>query len=406
VRHLEAEHPSRLLRRLRACLTGLLAVVAAASPLEADVINRIVLRVNDRIATLQDYELRRAQLLADLGQADLDEETRRKALGQLSERVYRDMFEELLLQSRADQLDIRVSERTLEEVIKSLREDMGVPDEAAFEIALAQSGMTVPEFRERWRENLRMREVVGLEVTGKIVGALNEDALRRIYRDQPERFRSPEQVRLREVVVLDTSSLSAEERATLAAQLQAAMASGEGFEELLAERKEAGELSGIIELGWVRPGELAADLEKVAFGLPVGGVSEPVPARGGHHVIQLLERRESRIQPFEEVSDAILRQERERLFPQRYREYLTQLEESSHIVLAPPPGAASFRQVEGSLAEEVKDAPVPAAAQDQEAGEEEDQGEPPGSPPVGDAAPVEGGEEEPAAPPEEPPVRL
>ena len=334
-------------------IVAVLIFLAAAPPAQAVVLNRIVLQINDRIATLKDYELRRAQMLADLAQAPMSPEEKARARDQVGERVFRDLYEEMLLLSRADQLQIAVPEARLDEVVRQMRENMGLGDEQEFELALAQTGLSREDFRDRWRRNMRMREVIGREVNAEILQALTDESLRRIYRENPDRFRTPRQVRVREVVVLDGSPLGADERRELAAELTAALAAGEDVEARVSELAAEETTSTFIDLGWVGPGELSPALDEVVFELPEGGVSEPVTARGGLHVLQVLERREPMLQPFDEVVQNIRAAEEARLFAARYEQYLDDLEEGSFIRLEPPPEAAEFRGVAGSIAEEV-----------------------------------------------------
>lgn len=351
------------LRIATTVLVGLTLWSVSGEPAVAEVVNRIVLQVNDRIATLKDYEVRRAQMLADLEQAPMPPEEKARAREGVAERVFRDLYEEMILLSRADQLDIRVPEDRLDEVMAQIRQDMGVPDEESFDLALAQTGMSREDFRERWRQNLRMREVVAREVTSEIQPQLTREALRRVYRENPEDFQVPARVRLREVVVLDDSSLSADERRALATELRTVLAEGGEVEEVVSQHAEEGTTSGLIHHGWVEPGELASALEEAAFALAEGDVSEPVAARGGLHVLQVVERSEPSLRPFEEVVEEIRAREYNRLQPVQLREYMEEREASSYIRIEPPPEAAGFRRARGSLADEV----VPATEEGAEA---------------------------------------
>ena len=67
-------------------------------------------------------------------------------------------------------------------------------------------------------------------------------------------------------------------------------------------------------------------------------------ARGGLHLVQVLDRRESRIPPFSEVQEAIQAREQERVFRQEIAKYMVELEKKSLIVANPPAEAAGFRR--------------------------------------------------------------
>lgn len=390
-----------------------------APPAAAEVINRIVLQVNDRIATLKDYEIRRSQMLADLEQAAMAPEEKARARADVAVRVFRDLYEEMILLSRADQLDIRVPEDRLDQVVDQIRSDMGVPDEESFEIALAQTGMSVEDFRERWRQNLRMREVVAREVNATVRSDLNREALRQVYRDNKDQFRVPARVKVREVVVLDDSSLGSAERQDLAMELRSLLEEGGEAEGTIAGYAEAGTTSSLIDHGWVEPGELAPALDEAVFALSEGEVSEPVSGRGGLHVLQAVERTEPTVQSFEEVIDQIRRREEARIYDKRYQEFMEELEEASYVRIEPPPEAEDFRRAKGSLVDEVvpetpegEELTEAAAAEGElqqmaeEAREtaEEAEASEPGVLPAGVATGSERDDAPDAAPPEEPPL--
>jgi len=334
-----------------------LGSLGAASPAQAEVLNRIVLRVNDRIATLQDYEVRRSQLVGELLQQGLSRDEQMQQMEQLGERVFSDLYEELMLLSRADQLDIRITDRQLDTVIDQMREQMGIPDRQAFRTAVEQSGLGFEEFKQQWRSQLRMREVITREVEMPIQEELKEEDLRRFYRNNPEQFRTPEKHKLREVVVLDDSELSEAERDRLARAIAEELRAGRTLDEVVPSHAEAGVTSDIIDLGWVQQSELSPELRGVVEAAAPGTVTDPVPARGGLHVCVVEDFEESTLQSFDQVADEIRRIERRRLRDERVPAYMEELEQLSYIRIDPPPGAQKFRQYRGSMTEELPELP-------------------------------------------------
>jgi peptidyl-prolyl cis-trans isomerase SurA len=306
------------------------------------VLNRVVLRINDRIATLRDYEQRRREMVREILRREQDPEERQRLISQSAETVFADMFRELLLESRADQLGIDISDAQVDVAISQLRQNYNIKTDQEFAAALAQSGMTVQQLRAQLRNTLRVQEVRGREVASRV--KVEEEDLRRYYRKNLEQFRQPEQVQLREAVVLEEGGAPAEERSRIASEIRAKVAAGVPLADAVAEYAEKGTVSNVIELGWVSPGDLDKNLETAVWKLPKNSVSEPVAARGGLHLVQVIDRRESRIPPFSEVSAAIQAREEERVFRDEVGKYLTELEKKSLIVAKPPEEAAGFRR--------------------------------------------------------------
>lgn len=348
------------------------AILATAAPARADVVDRVVLRVNDQIATLLDYERRHAESLQQLQAADMPEEQRAQVRASLGNRIFRDMLEELLLISRADQLGIYPTEEQVDRGVRAVRQQYGIASDDEFAAALATQGLSLAEFREQVRSQLRMREVVTREVTDEL--DVEEDDLRRVYRAGLDRYQVPERYRVRELIVLEEGRDPEEVRA-LAEEIRAELAGGRGMEELAAEHAVAGTTSNVVDLGWVSAGELDPGLETAIRDLEPGSFSEPVPGRGGLHVIELQEMQEARVQSFSEVAGQIAAEERQRLYQEHIGEYMRGLEESAYVRAEPPQEAAGFRTVAGSRGEQDPFAdfePATAPGDDAEGGSDVD----------------------------------
>lgn len=331
-------------RLLALPLLGLLLLPAA---LRAELVNKVVLRVNDQIATLYDFEQRRAGMAQEiLRQQNLSDTERRELMAQVGELAFKDMFEELLIESRAEQLGIEVSETQIDQQVDNMKQNFGIQTDEQFAQALAQSGMTEPELRERLRRDLRAREVMGREVQSRI--NLDEDDLRRFYQKNRDQFRQPEQLQLREVVVLEEGGLpGAQERSALAAQIRQAVAAGKSLADAVAEHAQKGHTSNVIDIGWVSPGDLDPNLESAVWKLAPGTLTEPVAGRGGLHLLQVVERRDARVLSFAEVQEQIRMREQRRRMQDEIAVYMAELEKKSLIVAEPPPGAEGFRRFLG-----------------------------------------------------------
>ena len=306
----------------------------------AEEANRIVLRVNERIATLLDYERLKQERAVAIARSRLGEAERQEMLSQIGEAVLRDLFDEMLVLSRADQLGERVDEAEIEQALAQTKENYGIQSEQEFELALSQSGMTRDDLRTQIEKNLLIRKVMSREVYSQL--DLEEEELRRYYRENLEEFTEPAKLQLREFVVLDSAGLAADEMQSLGASLREAVIAG-GGEAAIAQSESAGQTTGWIELDWVTREDLDPQLAAAVEELPVEGVSEPTGARGGLHVLQLLGTREPEVLSFQDVADRIRAVLSDRLFQDALDGYMRDLEAKAHIVSNPPPDAAGFR---------------------------------------------------------------
>ncbi len=313
--------------------------VAAQSSPGAE--NRVVLRVNDRVATLYDYQRAVNDQVGLVRNAPgLTEQERQERVVDAGRFVMKALFEELLIMSRADQLAVVIDESEVEEQLRATRDRFGFENDEQFHQALAQQGMREEDFRAQIHKQLRGNVVRGREVATRVV--VEDEDLRRFYRENEDRFRLPERARFEEVVVLE-AVVPADRLAPLAALARTRMLAG-GTAAEVAEGLGEGVTS--VDVGWVTAGDLAPALDAVAWEIEVDGVAEAIAARGGLHVLKMLERTPATVRPFEDVRDAIQQEERSRLFAEEYDLYLTELADAAYIVERLPAGAEGYRPVE------------------------------------------------------------
>ena len=302
----------------------------------------IVLRVNERISTTWDYQRRRAEKIRMIqGAETLPDQQRQRLLANVGVSTMDDIFEELLMLSRADQLGIRVNDADLDRAIASTRQNFGIETEEEFTQALQSSGMNLEQYRQNLSRTLLVQKLMGQEVHPRVT--LEEEDLRRFYQNHLEDYQEPERLQLQEVVVLSTSERSSEELEEIAQEIRQQVESGDDFEQVVAPFVEEGVVSNAIDLGWVEIGDLDVNLEKAVWDLETGGVSAPVEGRGGLHILVVSERQEARLKPFADVEDEIRSMEGERLLGSEMQTYLEELEAAAYVVVSAPPDAVGFR---------------------------------------------------------------
>lgn len=309
--------------------------------------NRVLIRVNDRIGTLFDYEVRRDDRLRGIQNSDVPPARRAEMIASVGAEVLNDMLEELLVLSRADQIGFVPDAREIDLAVKRAQESFGIDSDEQFDQALAKTGMSRETFRNQVEVNLRVSSVMAREVQRRV--ELTEEDARRFYYDHEDDFTLPERLRLEEIVVLEASSLSPDRRAELADEIRAALVTGTTMEAIAAQHQESKATSGVVGLGWVEKGDLDEALENAVQALAAGEFSQPVAARGGLHILGVLEREAASLQPFAEVSGRISEIERNRLFREEYRQFMRELRAKAYILVRELPEDAQGFDVEQSI---------------------------------------------------------
>ena len=84
------------------------------------------------------------------------------------------------------------------------------------------------------------------------------------------------------------------------------------------------------DLGWLNPGDLVPELERVALALPLGKLSGPIQTQFGHHLIQITDRRR------QDIGEQVRRHEakreiRKEKFSRRYEQWIKELRDKAWI---------------------------------------------------------------------------
>ena len=104
-------------------------------------------------------------------------------------------------------------------------------------------------------------------------------------------------------LLVGTANRSEAEATALAGKLRARIVGGEKLADLartLSDDPGSRERGG--DLGWIRPGATVPEFERAAFALtPAAPLSQPIRSQYGVHLLELVEKRDATVKPYEEV---------------------------------------------------------------------------------------------------------
>ncbi len=128
------------------------------------------------------------------------------------------------------------------------------------------------------------------------------DVIERHYREHPLDFGTPAEVHVRHLLV-GTANRSPADAMALATRLRARIVQGERLSDLartVSDDPGSRERGG--DLGWIRRGSTVPEFERAAFALTrTAPLSPPIRSEFGVHLLELVERRDAVIKPYEEV---------------------------------------------------------------------------------------------------------
>ncbi|MCC6589483.1 MAG: peptidylprolyl isomerase [Bryobacterales bacterium] len=145
---------------------------------------------------------------------------------------------------------------------------------------------------------------------------ITDAMVKQAYEGQMERWRSPERVKLRHILIKAEASASAEDKKKArekAEGLLKQIKGGADFAELAKKNSEdPGSAPKGGDLDWVQRGQTVKPFEDAAFALKPKEISNVVETIFGYHIIQALEKENSRVKPFDEVKGDLLTELRKR----------------------------------------------------------------------------------------------
>lgn len=311
----------RLIRTVAFLVVAATATIATA---ERQVLETILVRVNDRIVTVNDFKLRLRQELAQVNPVPQG-----KDLRDYTEGLFETMVDEMLLLERAEDRRIVVDDQSVDSAIDGLREQNDLTDDAAWTAALESSGMSIDDLRERYRQTILLSRTVQSEIRPT---EITEEEVRVRYEEEKELYKVPTKVTLEQLFFPIAENGSDEAQVIrIARGLVERVSAGS---DLRAEATLAG--VEVQELGSIPLADLRGDLRTALDGVTDGEFTEPLITAGGVQIIHLVERIPEGYQPFDEVEEDIKRrmssdsyQSQSRGLVERLREeYLVEIDQT------------------------------------------------------------------------------
>lgn len=345
------------MRRLCVFLLPSLALVPCAS--RAETIERVVAKVNGQIITLSDFQSR--QVAAAQG-ARVDPAGVGAFLRQNNAKILQDAIDEILILQKAEDAGIRAPAAWIDEAIEGIKKENRITTDEQMQEALAREGLTLAELRENIERGVLRRIVMQRDVQPKIE-ASEADVRAEYERLKATEFTKPATVTLQEILIPEDKGGIA-----LARELATRARAGEDFQELARTHSSAPSRANGGELGQLAQGEIHPDLEKVAFELSVGSVSDPLAVAGGYRLIRVVARTSGSTTPFDAVKDRVRDRVMMTRFDKAYDEYVAELRKNAVVELRvrEVPLQLTGPIPEGSLREALEPlspgAPEPAAA--------------------------------------------
>jgi parvulin-like peptidyl-prolyl isomerase len=303
------------------------ACILCATAVQAEVVERIVAKVNGEIITKTQLDREVRVVLDRLGPAASAEEEARR-LTELKQQILDQIINNMLIMQVARDKGLRVPPRYFEEWKANIMKEMNIETEEEFLRAAELQGMDEATLQKQFEENLLVNEIRRMEIENKI--SLTEDQIDKYYRDHIQEYTEPAKVRLREIVVRFEAGGEAAAEEKIRRLIQD-IQQGADFAEVARRHSDANSREAGGDLGFFEKRELAEPLAEVAFQLAPGDVSDIIRFESSLRVIRVEEKTDEKTMSLDsvrkEIADAIYREQVEA----RTERYLRQLRERAII---------------------------------------------------------------------------
>lgn len=161
-----------------------------------------------------------------------------------------------------------------------------------------------------------------------------EQRARELYRTDPARFTTPEQVYAQHILI-DLNGRTKEAARERARKVIAEAKAGEDFLALAAKYSDdRGRRGNAGDLGYNAPTAFSEPVRNALARMKTQGeVSEPVESDAGFHILKFIDRKSPQLQPFEAVKDQIIAAERDRIMKQKVESLIQEVRASPTVTV-------------------------------------------------------------------------
>jgi peptidyl-prolyl cis-trans isomerase SurA len=319
-------------------LLSLATVSAVTVPVNAEILEQVLVKVNGDVLTKSDFEQRQVSALRsrpELANVNPSSLELQKAIGDLTPSLILDAVDELLLVQRGRELNYALGDEQFKDIVEGIRKSNNLTDDAQFQAALRQEGLTEADLRRNIERGMMVSQVQRNEVVEKI--GVSEDEARAYYEAHRTEFTTPSEMTLREILIEVPSSdrgvnvAQDDEARAKADDVRTRLLAGEPFARLAAEVSASPSKANGGLVGPIKSDELAPQLQQLLEKLKVGDIAPVIRTQRGYQILKLESRTETKIRTFEDARSAIAEQVIETKRRAALQKYLDGLREQATI---------------------------------------------------------------------------
>jgi len=266
-----------------------LPIFSAAFAEEPQVVDGIAAIVNGEVITysqVRSLSAPREKLLrSQLTGKDLESK-----LLELRQLALRDLVDRRLVIQAFKKESYQIPDHFVDQRMHEIMRESFGGDRNTFIKTLEAQNYTLGEFKEKEMERMIVAAMRSHNV--KTNSIVSPTKIEDYYRKHHEEFTTKEEIKLRMIMISgqkDTASAPAQK--ALAEEVLGRLASGAEFDRTAQVYSEDSTRDNGGDWGWIERNTLAAPLEKFAFNMPVGRISNIIEYAGNYYILKVEDKR-------------------------------------------------------------------------------------------------------------------
>ncbi len=272
-------------------LAGLagLPIFCAASAAEPQIVDGIAAIVNGEVITYSQVRSLSAPREKLLRSQFTGNELENKLL-ELRQLALKDLIDRRLVIQAFKKESYQIPDHFVDQRMHEIMRDSFGGDRNTFIKTLEAQNYTLGEFKEKEMERMIVAAMRSHNV--KTNSIVSPTKIEDYYRKHHEEFTTKEEIKLRMIMISgqkDTASAPAQK--ALAEEVLGRLASGAEFDRTAQVYSEDSTRDNGGDWGWIERNTLAAPLEKFAFNMPVGRISNIIEYAGNYYILKVEDKR-------------------------------------------------------------------------------------------------------------------
>lgn len=306
-------------------------VLTGSSPAQAEILDRLVAKVNSDIITLSNIQERSVVYVQQRRAAGrkLD-----KSPEAIMEEILEKIIDEKLQVQEARKLGLEVDEEAVLKALDDIKINNNLDDEQ-LDAMLKQEGRS----RETYKQYIR-DQILVTKITNFSMGSppkASPKKIKKYYRDHIEEFRIHKKPFVRHILFIMQKEMPARDRKIKQDKARKALKEireGLDFEEAARLYSEDVSASSGGEIGEILRGQMVREFEDEAFRLEEGEVSGLIRTQYGLHIIKVDKITPEGLKSISEVKDAIESRFTREAQKKHYDAWMARLRESAFIEIS------------------------------------------------------------------------